>query len=153
MRFTTETVNVALFEEVSPLLVKHYREIAHYPDIELDPDWESYAKVSEMGNLRVFGARTGPDSKLVGYAVYFVRANMHYKNSLQAVQDVLFVDPDYRGRGGAFIKFCDEQLKAEGVQVTYHHIKAAHNFGPMLERIGYTLVDLIYSRRLDKETT
>jgi hypothetical protein len=51
--------------------------------------------------------------------------------------------------GGRFIKWCDEQLRAEGVAVVYHHIKAAHNFGPMLERFGYELVDLIYSRRLN----
>jgi hypothetical protein len=41
------------------------------------------------------------------------------------------------------------RLALEGIQVVYHHVKAAHNFGKMLERMDYKLVDLIYAKRLD----
>lgn len=131
-----------------PLLEKHYHEIAHYKDIELDPDFEQYEKLEQIGALRMFIARDEQEF-IVGYAVYFIRHNIHYKSSLQALQDVLFIDPDKRGFGAKFILWCDQQLKAEGVQIVYHHVKSAHNFGAMLERIGYRLVDLIYTRRLD----
>ena len=68
---------------------------------------------------------------------------------LYAVQDIVFIDPECRGGGFKFIRWCDEQLRELGVNVVTHHIKAAHNFGPALERMGYTLQDLIYSRRLN----
>lgn len=135
-------------EEVSDLLHAHWKEVAHYQDIPLDVDWDAYHAADAIGTLRIYTVRTH-DGLLVGYSVYFVRANPHYKGSIQAVQDVLFIHPDRRGRGVRFIMWCDEQLRDLGVQAVYHHVKKDHNFGPMLNRIGYELVDLIYARRLD----
>jgi hypothetical protein len=136
-----------VFEEVLPLLKQHWEEIAHYKDIPLEPDFDLYCKIEEAGALRTYTAR-GPDGKIVGYCVYFVKPNLHYKSSLQAIQDVIFIDRSHRGFGKSFIEWCDKALCAEGVQVVYQHIKEKHNFGPMLERLGYELVDLIYARRL-----
>lgn len=147
LAFNRESAQVVL-EEGIDLLKEHYREIAHYQDIEFNPNVEQYLKLDELGFLRIYTARTNAN-QLVGYAVFFVRHNLHYSGSLQAVQDVLFISKNHRGRGRSFIQWCDEQLKLEHVQVSYHHIKARHNFGAMLERIGYELVDLIYARRLD----
>lgn len=142
------------FQEALPLLEAHWQEIAHFKDIPLDPDYEAYKKIEAAGFLRCYTARweSGPVSHMVGYAVYFLRYHPHYKSSLQASQDILYIDPKYRGGTGArFINWCDDQLRAEHVQVVYHHVKAAHNFGPLLERFGYELQDLIYGKRLDKE--
>lgn len=146
MKFNLEKVR-DIIEEIEPLLHKHYEEIAHFKTIPLDPDYDQYLQLEELGVIRLFTARTD-DGLLVGYAVFFVRANLHYKSSLQAAQDIIFIDPAHRGTGAKFILWCDEQLKAEGVQAVYHHVKKAHNFGPMLERFGYELVDLIYGRIL-----
>lgn len=148
IQFAKESIKDC-YEESLPLLKEHWEEIAHFKDIPLEPDLENYLLAENNGMVRVFTARD-EEKKLVGYAVYFVRKNMHYKSSLQAVQDILFITKSKRGMGGRFILWCDEQLKNEGVQATYHHVKQAHNFGPLLERFGYQMVDLIYSRRLDK---
>lgn len=137
-----------VFEEALPLLHLHWKEIAHYQDIELKPNYVAYANAEDAGQIRVYTARK--EGKLIGYCVYFLRFNIHYSDSLQASQDVLFVHPEHRGIGMKFIAFCDAQLQAEKVQAVYHHVKAAHNFGPLLERMGYSLIDLIYARRLDK---
>jgi GNAT superfamily N-acetyltransferase len=140
-----------VIDEVMPLLEAHWREISANLDIPLDVDKAGYLALENAGMLRVFTARSEGrvSNPIVGYAVYFIKYNLHYKSSLQALQDVLFVHPDHRGSGGKLIMWADAQLRDEGVQVVYHHIKAAHNFGPVLERIGYKLVDLIYQRRLD----
>lgn len=140
-----------IFDELKPLLEKHWAEIAHYQDIPLDPDYEQYKKVEDMGAIRTYTARD-ENRELLGYAVYFVRHNIHYKMSLQASQDILYIDPSKRGFGTKFILWCDIQLKSEGVQAVYHHVKAKHNFGILLERLGYQLVDLIYAKRLDVES-
>lgn len=136
------------FDEMMPLLIEHWKEVAHYQDIELEPDIENYIRLEEAGMIKVFTCRL--DKLLIGYSVYFVRPNMHYRNSLQAVQDILFISKEHRGNGREFIKWCDEKLKLDGVQAVYHHVKAKHNWGPMLERMGYELVDLIYAKRLDQ---
>lgn len=148
LHFRRERLDDALWAEVTPLLAAHWREIAHYQDIPLDPDREAYAAAQAAGMVRVFTARAG--HRLVGYAVYFVRPNMHYRTSVQAAQDVLYLDPSVRGGAGArFIAWCDDRLAAEGIQAVYQHVKAAHDFGALLERMGYALVDHIYARRLD----
>jgi hypothetical protein len=148
IRFAREALTDALLAEFTPLLQQHWREIAHYPDIPLNPDYETYRAAESAGILRVYTVRDG--SACVGYALFFVRNNPHYTGSLQAVQDVLYLHPSQRGGNGyRFIAWCDIQLQREGVQAVYHHSKAAHNFGALLNRQGYELVDLIYAKRLD----
>lgn len=136
-----------VIEEIKPLLRLHWQEVAHYLDIELDPDWDFYLT---SPSVRVFTARD--DGQLIGYGVFFIGPNRHYKQSIQAVQDILFLHPEYRGgrTGYKLIKFCDEEARKEGAQVIYHHTKARHDFGPLLGHLGYELVDFIYGHRLDK---
>ena len=148
MRFARETLS-SIKDEIEPLLELHWREIAHYQDILLEPDWAAYFRAEELGLARFYTARDD-QGYLIGYIVFFLRFNIHYKSSLQASQDILFIHPERRGFGAKFIAWCDDQLKLEGVQAVYHHVKQAHNFGPLLERLGYSLVDLIYAKRLDK---
>lgn len=147
VHFQKETA-AGIFDEAMPLLQLHWEEIAHYKDIPLKPNRDLYEGLCTAGVLRTFTARDEGNA-LVGYAVFFVRANPHYVSSIQAVQDVLFIHPEKRGFGAKFILWCDRELKKENVQVVYHHVKEAHDFGPMLKRMGYKLVDLIYARRLD----
>lgn len=150
MRFQQESV-ASVWSEALPLFKAHYEDIAHYQDIPLVPDFEQYLKLDELGFIKVFTARDDSTNELIGYACYFVRPNLHYKTSLQASQDVIYIKRGRRGLGYRFIHWCDEQLKLLGVQVVYHHVKLKHNFGPMLERQGYELIDLIYGKRLDRE--
>lgn len=139
-----------LWPEVMPLLEAHWREITHYPDIALDVDTVLYERLDEMGMLRCYTARVA--EKLVGYVAFMVKPNIHYRASLQALQDVLYLDPAYRRSriGVHLIAYADQALRDEGVQVVYQHVKVAHNFGPLLERLGYEHVEHIYAKRLDR---
>jgi len=140
-----------LWSEIDPLLVAHYEELARFKDIPLAPDKAAYATVENIGMLRTYTVRD--DGVLVGYAIFFLRQALHYSTSLQASQDVLFISPAHRGRktGLEFLTWCDEQLRVEGVQVVYHHVKVdpALDFGPLLIRLGYEQIDAIYGKRLD----
>lgn len=148
MKFKSEKIADVL-EEAKPLLLKHWEEIAHYKDIPFDPDYDQYIKLEELGTTRSFSART-EDGVLIGYAVFFVRPHIHYRSTLMAYQDIIFLDKAHRGIGFFFIKFCDDSLRSEGIKVVLQHIKAKFNWGPMIERMGYELQDLIYTKRLDK---
>lgn len=147
MRFSCETYDDVI-EEIKPLLEEHYEEIAKYKDIPLVPDWSTYRKLEQVGVLKIFTCRQ--DDRLIGYGIYFIKPHLHYSTCLVAQQDILFITKGHRGTGFRFINWCDEQLKSLGVNLTVQHIKASHNFGAMLERQGYELMDLIYTKRLDK---
>lgn len=132
-----------------PLLERHYKEISAFQDIPLKPDFEKYLLMEQGGSIRCFVARDDKDGmKLVGYAVFFVHKNMHYSGSLQANQDVLYLEKSSRGAGigQEFIKWCDEALACLGCEVVYHHVKTKFNFGPMLEKLGYKHIENIYAR-------
>lgn len=149
--YQEERLSEASRLEIEELLQAHYREVAHYQDIALDPDWALYANLQEKGELRIYTARDA--GRLAAYAVFFVRTNPHYRTSLQAHQDVYFVRPEHRSSmiPVRLIKLAEERLRAQGVQVIYHHAKRTNQFGALLARLGYTLIDEIYGKRLDRE--
>ncbi len=137
-----------VIDEIYPLLRKHYDEVSANKDIKLDPNWEGYMKLEDADMLRLFTVRTN-EHVLIGYNCYFLNFTLHSSLSLQAVQDVLYIDKEQRGFGRSFIDWCAHELKKDNVQVMYSHIQATHNFGPMLESIGYKLTNLVYEKRLD----
>lgn len=142
---------VQVYEEMLPLLRLHWAEIAHYLDIPLDVDVDRYAALDAAGALRLFIARL--DGALVGYACFIVSTHAHYKGSLQAVQDVLYVDPGCRcsSVGLRLVRWCDAALAQEGVQVVVQHVKNRHPaLGLIAARMGYEAVETIYCKRLDR---
>lgn len=146
--YGVETI-AEVIAEIIPLLDAHWDEIAHFRDIPLSPDWARYRMAENARALRIFTARA--DGALVGYAIFFVMRAPHY-NVVQADQDILFLLPEYRRglTGLALIKHADKELKHEGVTIVMHHVKAAHDFGPLLEHLGYEPVDRLYAKRLDR---
>jgi GNAT superfamily N-acetyltransferase len=140
-----------LWVEILPLLHEHKEEISAYQDIALNPDIDRYNAVEESGHLRCYTARLA--GLLVGYAIFFVDFNLHYSDSLQANQDVLFVTKPHRhGRVGyRLIRYSEEQLQAEGVQVCYQHLKTNRpETIALFHKLGYTDIDLIVAKRLDR---
>lgn len=152
MNFARETCE-QFIPDAQRLFVEHYREVAHFQDIEFVPDYERYKKLEAAGILRIFTARDDTSKELTAYMLVFVQYNIRYSLSLQASQDILYVDKTKRGFGFKFIAWCEENLKDEGVQVLYQHTKVDPDldFGPMLERKGYVLVDKVYAKRLDSK--
>jgi hypothetical protein len=147
MKFAEEIITAELLEEAKPLLEKHWAEIAHYKDIILNPDYSFYFKAQSQGMIRSYSARDDA-GKMIGYAVYFIKRHIHYSQTLWAQQDIIFFDPEKRGKGLFFLAWCDEELKKIGVDIVSHHVKLAHDFSKALERIGYEKQDIILTRRL-----
>jgi len=140
-----------VIDEAMPLLYRHWQELARYPDIELAVDYDSYRAIEAAGKLAVYTARDA--GMLVGYAAFIVGANSHYCTSgPQAKQDVVYIAQEHRGGrvGLNFLRFCDDQLQADGVVVVYQHEKVSHPaLGRVLAHIGYENVERIWARRLD----
>lgn len=137
-----------LWDELDPLIREHYEEIAHFKDIPLEPHREAYALMQKSGALRVFTARM--DGVLIGYVIFTVAPALHYRSSVQAHEDVVFVSKEHRGTGVGLtlLKYAHASLEMEGVQVIYHHVKRAHpTLGKILEVMGFSPIDTIYGRK------
>ena len=140
-----------LWADINPLLQVHWREIATYEDIPLDPDVDRYNAMDDAGAMRCYTARA--EGALIGYAVFSLATNMHYRSSAIAVQDVLFVLPEHRKTraGLGLIRYTERELKKEGVILILQHEKIANpELGVILERLGYEALETIRGKRLDK---
>ena len=133
-------------QDALELFRQHYEEIAERTDvIELDPDLESYNTLYEKGILEIHTARD--DGKLVGYSIWFVLKHIHYKKSLTANSDVLYISPEYRKGmfGVKFIKWTTEEIKKRQPQRVIFHMKPFLDYSPILKRLGANLFEHAYT--------
>jgi GNAT superfamily N-acetyltransferase len=133
--------------DAEELLKMHYNEIALNKDkIKLNPDWESYEKLEELGKLSIFTVRD--NGKLVGYFVLLVSTSLHYVDHVYAISDIIYVHPDYRKGflGVRLLKFAERCLKKDGVSIVMVNTKIHKPFGKILSRIGYNPIETVYSK-------
>jgi len=137
-------------QEAKELFQKHYEEIAERTDvIELDPDLERYALMERNNRLEVHTIRD--NGVLVGYSLWFIAYHIHYKNSLTASSDILYIAPNHRKGmlGVKFIKWTTEEIKKRKPQKIVFHVKPFMDFGSILERQGANFFEKKYSIVLD----
>ena len=136
MIYAQETLAQAL-TEMKPLFAEHWEEIAWRKDkIALAPDYAAYEALETKGVFKLYTARRG--GALIGYACWFVSPLLHYKTTLCATNDIVYVDPRYRGGTGMrLVRFSEAELKKLGVQVINLHIKDCLNWGPLAQRAGF----------------
>lgn len=147
---TTYTIERMLdhLDELKKLAEEHSKESCPYEDIPLKVNWDVFVKMNEYGVLKFYAAKK--EGKLIGYALFNVSHNLEYSTSLQGSLSNIFIHPDHRGTGTRFILWCEKQLKELGVQVVYHHVKAKNDYGVLLKRLGYDIMNIEYAKRLDK---
>jgi GNAT superfamily N-acetyltransferase len=146
LKFYIETLSDCK-DDASELLQLHWEQIALNKDkIKLNPDWETYQSLEDQGKVKIFTAREG--STLVGYFVVFLQRNLHYKDHVFAVNDIIFLHPDYRKglAGMKIIKFAEKHLKDWGVSVLVMNTKTHAPFGPLLSRVGFNHSEELYTK-------
>jgi len=137
MIYAEETLATA-WNDVQPLATKHWHEIAWRQDkIQLDPDYERYQRIEASKGLRIYTARKD-SGELIGYAFWFIATLTHYKQTLCAANDVVYVDEAYRGGVGAkLLRFSETELKKLGVQTLSLHIKEILDWSPLAAALGF----------------
>lgn len=136
-------------EDAKELLQQHWEEIALNKDhIKLNPDWDAYYDLEEVGSLKIFTARY--NGQLIGYFVVLCRKHLHYVDHVFAFNDILFVKKEYRKGlvGAALMKFAEKCLKEDGVSVMVVNTKRHKPFDSLLEWLGFTHIENIYSKLL-----
>ena len=146
MKYEAENLRDIL-EELEPLLKEHWEEVAWYKDkIKLKPDYEKYLGMEDQDKLLVTTARD--NGKLVGYNVNFIAEHFHYSDHVYAVNDIIFVHPDYRHRevSAELINYTEELLKWKGVSVITLHMKPEHAFESLAKYCGFAKQEYVYSK-------
>jgi hypothetical protein len=133
--------------EIYSLLATHWHEVGQDKErMHLDPDWDGYMALERCGQLKVFAARM--EGKLVGYATFFTKRHLHYRSIFVAINDLLFLLPAYRKSmtGFRFIADLETLLISEGVKKIFFGVKAWHDFGPVLNRLGYAPIETTWAK-------
>jgi len=146
IRYTKEKL-ADIKEELEPLLVEHYKEIAAYQDkIELAPDWERYKTLEESGILKIVTVRDL--GELIGYYVFLLIPNLHYSKDLYAVNDIVLIKPEYRNSkiGVGLFNYVECWAKALGVSVMTMHMKTALPFDKLCEGLGWDYLERLYTK-------
>jgi len=142
-----------IVHEVDSLLQMHYEEVALNKDRKkLLPKWEEYRVMEVIGKLVVYTARD--DGKLIGYAAFFINTHMHYGEFTTAINDVVFLHPDYRkgSAGYKLIKYADDQLSNRpGIDHVFWHVKVKNDWTPILKRLGYVEEEIIAGKSLKRK--
>ena len=136
-------------KDIKPLLQDHWEEIAvNKSVIKMNPDWEAYHNLEDNGALKIFTARS--DDTLIGYFVVLIRNHIHYKDHIFAANDVLFLKQEHRKglTGAKLMKFAEKCLKDDGVSVLVVNTKRHKPFDGLLEWLGYSHVENVYSKYL-----
>jgi len=133
--FQRESV-AAVWDEALPLMLVNHAETGALAGCEFDPDREKFEKLDELGMIRVFTARI--DGGLVGYAAFIIGPHLHYRDTVWAIQDVVFLVPAHRGRAAIrFLRWQDDELACAGVDLVYRHVTVRNAWGRTLIRMGY----------------
>lgn len=139
--FQRETLG-EVFYDIQPLATKHYAEIStdNHP---LKIDWHIYQTMEDAKALRIYTYRI--DGKLVGYNVFAIYPSTHFDNQIDAVQDLLFIDPDYRGNGYQFMQFCDQEIFKEAHSIRRSTTQKLR-YDALLLRMGYVEAERVFRR-------
>jgi GNAT superfamily N-acetyltransferase len=148
-KFSEEAFTPALVSELAPLFEEHWTEVTIDNSIPLDPDYEKLYTLQNMGLLHSLIVRTD-EGELVGYMITFLTPHVHYKETMYAQNDAIFIHPSHRKGGLAYkmLKVFEECMTNKGADVLHMHVKVYLDFGSLLDRLGYTHEENIYRKKV-----
>lgn len=131
-------------KELHPILEKNHAETGVY-DLPYNPDYDRYLALASGGHITFFSVRF--HGELVGFALFFMDTEIYQKEIISATQSLNYVAKGHRGIGLAFMKFCDDLLRKQGVNSIWRQSTAKFDIGKIYDRMGYTFVEKSYLRR------
>jgi GNAT superfamily N-acetyltransferase len=144
-----ERYSDVLAREFVPLLNWHWQEIANDKDrIPLDVNFEAYKKLDSEGKIVILTARD--DKRLIGYSIFFLVRSPHYKGTLVGMNDVLYLDPEYRrgSAGSRLIAESERVMREMGVVKITWHVKLVNGLQRILEAKGYKVDEIMMGKVL-----
>lgn len=146
--FAVETMRQCI-EDVRQLCVGHWDEIAlDHSCVPLDPDWEKYLTLSDVGIMHIVTARDA--GQLVGYHFSVVTPHLHYMSTLHAFTDIYYISPARRsGRTGLrLFQAVERELVKLGVRKWITATKLHLDNSRLLEHIGFRRTEHVYTKMI-----
>lgn len=151
---TWEPLTKLLDEGLEDLLFAHWKEVALDQErIPLAPDWSRALTLEHQKIL--YTAALRDNGRIVGYNSFLVSPHIHYRHTLHAVNDVVYVAPYARGLAGVrLVKGTEDMLKALGVVKVIYHTKLHLTYkgktvGDLLEKLGYAPFETLYCKMME----
>lgn len=136
------------FAEVSSYFAQHYQELSATKDLVLNPDYEVYKNADKKGALRVYLCYH--DELIIGYIVFFISPNLHYKDCLLATEDIYYLAPEYRKGtiGIKLFKFAEKHLKSLGVNMIRYSTKTHMDNSALFEYLDCKFIEKVFVKRI-----
>jgi GNAT superfamily N-acetyltransferase len=135
-------------DEMKPIFDLHWDEVAiHKENIKLNPDYNRYLQMADDGSIKAYIARE--NGKLIGYAIFIISYNLHYKDHVYAHNDIVYLSKDYRGSGLAvkLFKIAELELKENyNVDVINVSMKVTLPFDDLMEYLGFEYIERTHSK-------
>ena len=147
--FQRERFDAILEAELLPLALQHNQEIGGVvSDVTVKVPRQMYEQLDENDLLRIYTFRES--GKLKGYNIFAVMLHPEYAH-FTAQHDAMFVHPSARNGFNSmkFLRWCDEQLKNDGVLFVTQNVTVEKDYSPILKRLGYKPSETIYIKRLN----
>jgi len=139
-------------EEMTPLFPEHHKELGLFQDkMPLDPNYDLYWRREASGELVMATIRK--NGKIVGYWPTFISPGMHYKSTLTATMDILWVHPDERGSHAGMMLFdvLKKELKRRGVKLWWAGSKNHKQIEWFLKMCGFEPAETYFCMWLGDE--
>jgi len=139
---------VTFLPESKPLFDVFYNEVAELY-VAQGFNAEFYWHLESRNRLKIYTIRD--NGKLIGFSFWVLFYPPHYKTSLTATSDAIFVLQEYRKGlfGYKFLKHSLNEIKKHNPQRILVGVKPNNDFGKILERLGASHFETVYSFKLE----
>jgi hypothetical protein len=123
--------------EIEHLFTAAHAEAEHEKQFALEPAYDQYEKIEQLGMLKLYVLRK--DDEAVGFGLFFLNKDMHHSSATFAVNDSIFLSPDDRhsGLAAAMVQAIDTDLRANGAQAVIYQMREGCSFKTLLTDAGY----------------
>lgn len=137
-----------VFEKISKMFEKHYEELSVSKGFKLNPDYDIYIEADKRNTLKIITAQE--DEEIIGYIVYFIGLNLHYKDCLLATEDIYYLKPEYRKGliGPRMFVFAEKYLKSIGVNMVRYSTKTHLDNSKLFEFLGCNFIEKVFTKEL-----
>jgi len=141
--------------ELTPEIIDavEYLGSQHVEEIDvgtLDIDWGTVEALLAMDAMIAFVVYSNY-GEIVGYCSYLVSPVLFQKGEQAAAQHCLFIRKDRRGGTTAvrLLKHSEKYLRDQtGISSINQVVTTTNNAGTLMERLGYTLAEQVYTKRI-----
>ena len=149
MKYFQERFEDTVIGEMKLLVFDHIAEVGPF-QFEFDVDWDKFVELQESDSIRLFVARS--EGNMVGYAIYIISTHTHFATTVFALQDALYIAPQFRGNGAGIglIRFCEEMLV--DCDAIVQAVSPELDFSDLLTNNGYVPLEKLYVKKLSEIT-